>query len=154
VASDGRLAFEDLGNAIRKCATDLHVRIDLDVSKMAQRGIDALCGASCAVGTVRYSQVIAAGVDGTLLYLKPAIVGRENADLLNYRKVHPAYPHESSVDQWFDETQFESYRALGQYIADCALGPAAAATLAHEGGFNVETLCAQLWSRHGPGQCS
>ncbi|MEW6761999.1 MAG: patatin-like phospholipase family protein [Pseudomonadota bacterium] len=149
-ASDGLLSFEDLGNAIRKCATDLHVRIDLDVGKLAQRGGEGLCGASCAVGTVRYSQVDAGGVDGTLLYLKPAIVGRENADLLNYRKVHPAYPHESSVDQWFDETQFESYRALGQYIADCALGQAAGAMQAREGGFDVDALCAELWRRHGP----
>ncbi|VXB63215.1 patatin-like phospholipase family protein [Massilia sp. 9I] len=148
-ASDGRLSFEDLGNAIRKCGTDLHVRIDLDVSKMAQRGGEGLCGASCAVGTLRYSQVDQGGVDGTLLYVKPAIVGRENADLLNYRKVHPAYPHESSVDQWFDETQFESYRALGQYIGECALGGAMDAARSRDGGLDVDTLCAELRRRHG-----
>lgn len=150
VASDGRLAFEDLGNAIRKVATDLHVRIDLDVSKLAQLGSEGLCGASCAVGTVRYSQVDQGGVDGTLLYLKPAIVGKENADLLNYRKVHPAYPHESSVDQWFDETQFESYRALGQYIGECALKGASEAARTRDGGIDVDMLCAELARRHGP----
>lgn len=144
VASDGRLAFEDLGNAIRKCATDLHVRIDLDVSQLAQLGDEGLCGSSCALGTVRYSGVDQGGVDGTLLYLKPAIVGKENADLLNYRKVHPAYPHESSVDQWFDETQFESYRALGQYVGECALGRAAAAARRQDGGLDVAALCAAL----------
>ena len=149
VASDGALSFEDLGNAIRKCATDLHVRIDLDVSKLAQRGGEGLCGASCAVGTVRYSQLDPGGADGTLLYLKPAIVGRENADLLNYRKVHPAYPHESTADQWFDETQFESYRALGQYIGECALGGAAEAARQEDGGIDVEVLCAELARRHG-----
>ncbi|MCC2974200.1 patatin-like phospholipase family protein [Massilia sp. IC2-476] len=149
VASDGMLSFADLGNAIRKCATDLHVRIDLDVSKMAQQGSEGLCGASCAVGTVRYSQVDQGGVDGTFLYIKPAIVGRENADLLNYRKVHPAYPHESSVDQWFDETQFESYRALGQYIGECALGGATDAARKRDGGLDVGVLCAELRRRHG-----
>jgi hypothetical protein len=149
VASDGPLAFEDLGNAIRKCATDLHVRIDLDVSKLAQRGGEGLCGASCAVGTVRYSQVDQGGTDGTLLYLKPAIVGRENADLLNYRKVHPAYPHESTADQWFDETQFESYRALGQYIGECALAGAVDAARLRDGGIDVDALCAELARRHG-----
>ncbi|NNG23858.1 hypothetical protein [Telluria aromaticivorans] len=149
VASDGGLSFEDLGNAIRKCATDLHVRIDLDVSKLAQRGGEGLCGASCAVGTVRYSQVDQNGVDGTLLYLKPAIVGRENADLLNYRKVHPSYPHESTADQWFDETQFESYRALGQYIGECALAGAAKAARKEDGTIDVGVLCAELVRRHG-----
>ncbi|MFC0253715.1 hypothetical protein [Massilia consociata] len=150
VASDGALSFEDLGNAIRRCATDLHVRIDLDVSKLAQRSQDGLCGASCAVGTVRYTQVDRGGVDGTLLYVKPAIVGRENADLLNYRKVHPAYPHESTADQWFDEAQFESYRALGQYIGDCAVGEAAKAARGQDGGIDVGLLCAELVRRHGP----
>lgn len=149
VASDGALAFADLGNAIRKVGTDLHVRIDLDVSKLAQLGGEGLCGASCAVGTVRYSQVDQGGVDGTLLYIKPAIVGRENADLLNYRKVHPAYPHESSVDQWFDETQFESYRALGQYIGECALDGAMEAARTRDGGLDVAVLCAELARRHG-----
>ena len=152
VASDGLLSFEDLGNAIRKCGTDLHVRIDLDVSKMAALAGEGLCGASCAVGTVRYSLVDQGGVDGTLLYIKPAIVGKENADLLNYRKVHPAYPHESSVDQWFDETQFESYRALGQYIGECALGAAAAQARTpprRDGGIDVDALCAALRRIHG-----
>ena len=100
---------------------------------------------------MRYSQVDQGGVDGTLLYIKPAIVGRENADLLNYRKVHPSYPHESTADQWFDETQFESYRALGQYVAECALGPAATAIQARAGGFDVGALCDELRRRHGPG---
>jgi hypothetical protein len=153
VASDGLLSFEDLGNAIRKVGTDLHVRIDLDVSKMAQLGGDGLCGASCAVGTLRYSQVDQGGIDGTFLYIKPAIVGKENADLLNYRKVHPAYPHESSVDQWFDETQFESYRALGQYIGECALGAATAQARTvprRDGGIDVDVLCAALRRIHGP----
>ena len=149
VASDGALSFEDLGNAIRKCATDLHVRIDLDVSKLAQRGGEGLCGGSCAVGTVRYSQVDQGGTDGTLLYLKPAIVGRENADLLNYRKVHPAYPHESTADQWFDETQFESYRALGQYIGECALSGAVEAARLRDGAIDVDALCTELARRHG-----
>ncbi len=151
VASDGLLAFEDLGNAIRKVGTDLHVRIDLDVSKLAQLGGEGLCGSSCAVGTVRYSGVDQGGVDGTLLYLKPAIVGKENADLLNYRKVHPAYPHESTADQWFDETQFESYRSLGQYIGECALGGAMAAARRQDGTIDVAALCAELARRHGDG---
>ncbi|UUZ50532.1 hypothetical protein LP420_12370 [Massilia sp. B-10] len=32
--ADGNLHFEDLGNAIRKCATDLNIQIDIDVSKV------------------------------------------------------------------------------------------------------------------------
>lgn len=151
VASDKRLAFEDLGNAIRKCGTDLHVGIDIDVSRMELLKDSDLCGASCAAGTIRYSHVDQDGVDGTLLYIKPAIVGSENADVLNYRKAHPDYPHQSTADQWFDEAQFESYRALGYHIARSALAQAAAASPAEGGKHDIGMLCAELMRRHaGP----
>lgn len=149
VASDREMAFEDLGNAIRKCATDLHVSIELDVSKMDLVAGSGLCGGSCAVGTVRYSHVDPGGVDGTLLYIKPAIIGSENADVLNYRKAHPDYPHQSTADQWFDEAQFESYRALGYHIVKAALGGAAAASRRADGGHDVARLCAHLLREHG-----
>jgi len=149
VASDKQMAFEDLGNAIRKCATDLHVSIDLDVSKMDLIKDSGLCGASCAVGAIRYSHVDPDGLDGTLLYIKPAIVGSENADVLNYRKANPAYPHQSTADQWFDEAQFESYRALGYHITRSALAKAAAASAQAGGGHDVATLCDHLLREHG-----
>ena len=152
VASDRELAFEDLGNAIRRCATDLHVRIDLDVSRLDPRKDSGLCGASCAAGVIRYSQADRGGVDGVLLYIKPAIVGNENADLLNYRRLHPDYPHQSTADQWFDDAQFESYRALGQHVAECALRDAAHAARRRDGSHDIEVLCAQLLRRHGAGE--
>jgi hypothetical protein len=151
VASDKALAFEDLGNAIRKCATDLHVGIELCVSRMdTVKGSD-LCGACCAAGTIRYSCVDKDGVDGVLLYVKPAIVGTENADVLNYRRAHPDYPHQSTADQWFDEAQFESYRALGYYIVKNALAEAAAASGTTGGAHDIDLLCKELMRRHsGP----
>ena len=33
-----------------------------------------------------------------------------------YYDQHQTFPHQSTADQWFDELQFESYRALGEYI--------------------------------------
>ena len=30
--------------------------------------------------------------------------------------MNPTFPHQSTADQWFDELQFESYRALGEHI--------------------------------------
>jgi len=32
-----------------------------------------------------------------------------------------AFPHQSTGDQWFDESQFESYRALGYHIAKSSM---------------------------------
>ena len=67
----------------------------------------------CAVGRIHYSEVDEGGIDGFLLYIKPTLYGVEPADVQNYARANPAFPHESTGDQMYSETQFESYRALG-----------------------------------------
>jgi hypothetical protein len=37
-------------------------------------------------------------------------------DVLNYGVKHPEFPHQTTVDQFFDESQFESYRQLGIHL--------------------------------------
>lgn len=96
--------FEDLGNAIRKCYADFGVTIDVHAE-------DLESGYS-AVGRVIYPDA----AEGCLIYIKPRLTGTEPADLLNYKCTHPGFPHESTSDQWFDESQFESYRKLGHHI--------------------------------------
>ena len=65
---------------------------------------------------------------GTLVYVKSAITApqgkpviREKASLkyatYKYKIYHPAFPHESTSDQFFDPIQWESYYQLGQYMA-------------------------------------
>jgi len=43
-------------------------------------------------------------------------------EITQYKKLNPDFPHETTADQWFSESQFESYRALGYFIACEALG--------------------------------
>lgn len=58
-----------------------------------------------------------------LLYIKPTLTGDEPADLLEYHKSNPPFPHEPTSDQFFDEAQWESYRRLGEHIAEKLFGP-------------------------------
>jgi hypothetical protein len=51
--------------------------------------------------------------DGFLLYVKPSVFDADPVDVRNYREANPEFPHESTGDQFFSESQFESYRALG-----------------------------------------
>ena len=37
------------------------------------------------------------------------------AEVRAYGATSPAFPHESTANQWFSESQFESYRKLGYY---------------------------------------
>ena len=119
---DTGFEFEDLGNAIRKCQVDLGVTIDIDTRPIRPDPVTGRALAHCAVGTIRYGGAGRAAdrmqaPDGYLLYIKPTITGSEPGDVLQYRAAHAEFPHESTSDQWFGESQFESYRKLGHHIA-------------------------------------
>jgi hypothetical protein len=58
---------------------------------------------------------------GTLLYVKSSLSGDENAYIAAYKRKNPAFPHETTGDQFFTEEQFEVYRALGEHILRRAL---------------------------------
>ena len=49
------------------------------------------------------------------------MTGDEDEVIREYRLRNPTFPHESTADQFFDEGQFEAYRALGQHIAEQVL---------------------------------
>lgn len=126
---DPQCAFDDLGNAIRKIRIDLGVPIEfedrVDVFPKPTTGKPEANARYCAIGTIRYSAVDGpAAVDGTLIYIKPAIYeGRhEPYDVYNYAKTSKDFPHEPTGDQWFSESQFESYRALGSGAVQSLIG--------------------------------
>jgi hypothetical protein len=122
---DPRSGFADLGNAIRKCRTDFGVEIDIDVRALAADPDTGLSSAHCAVGTIYYpDEEKLHAAPGYLLYVKASMTGDEPADLLAYKARHPDFPHDSTADQWFSESQFESYRTLGAHVMDRVLDTA------------------------------
>jgi hypothetical protein len=116
--ADPRYGFEDLGNAIRKCRTDLGVEIDLDVRQIAATDALRYNGAPCAVGSIRYSEEQV----GTILYIKASRRAGVPSDVMHYATENAAFPHESTADQFFSESQFESYRRVGHFLACEILG--------------------------------
>jgi hypothetical protein len=58
---------------------------------------------------------------GHLLYIKSSLTGDEAEYIKAYRRKNRTFPHQTTADQFFDETQFECYRALGEHIALSAL---------------------------------
>jgi hypothetical protein len=77
-----------------------------------------LSKAHAALAWVRYGSPPALS---RLVYIKPSLTGDEPADVLEYHRSHPDFPHESTGDQFFDEGQWESYRRLGEHIAEQVL---------------------------------
>ena len=56
--------------------------------------------------------------EGLLIFVKPSMTGDESPDLKQYRNANPAFPHQSTSDQFFDPAQVESYRYLGWHIGE------------------------------------
>ncbi len=126
-AGDPDFQYNDLGNAVQKVRTDLGIPIDFGPMQIFPRR-DKKPGAYCAIGTIRYSAIdtdenhaVDQEVkvpDGKIIYLKPAFYGDEPRDIYRYAMTHETFPQQSTGDQWFDESQFESYRKLGSHIVD------------------------------------
>jgi len=111
--ADRTVAFDDLGNALRRIREDFGVDISLDVAPL-RPGADGRSKQHVAVGTIHYSPTDR----GILLYVKPTMTGDEPTDVQQYRTRNTAFPHEGTGDQFYDEAQWESYRRLGLHAAD------------------------------------
>ena len=114
-SGDPDCAFEDLGNALRKIYIDLGVSIDFETLDFSKRQTPPKAGFYCALGEITYP---GSTVPGWLLYIKPGYHGDEPADIRSYALAHDTFPHETTANQWFSESQFEAYRGLGAHIAE------------------------------------
>ena len=138
---DGDFMFQDLGDLVRRCRTDFGVEIDISLDRIRNRDENKWSQVHCVVGKIHYLNIPKrdwrgqllnqdglplrrgdrpAHETGYLIYLKPSITGDEPHDVLEYGLRVPQFPHESTADQWFNESQFEAYRRLGMHIAEHA----------------------------------
>jgi hypothetical protein len=139
---DPKFGFEDLGNAVRKIEIDFGIPIrfyGLEVLKARpdKQPDRPLRRAYHAVGEILYDAVddsnrtvvakqpagspSGANCAGLILYVKAGYQGVEGTGIRSYAFSHHDFPHESTVDQWYSESQFESYRALGFEIMNNVL---------------------------------
>jgi len=134
--SDTDYTFKGLSDALRLIRVDFGINIEMD-------GLDEIRGGEqqYARGTIHYPDERV----GYLIYLKSSLLGDDMVEatvsedayvssplraddrhfdelgyIANYKAEHPDFPQESTADQFFDETQFECYRALGYLIASRA----------------------------------
>ena len=121
--ADPEMRFPSLVALERYARIDLGVRISLPWQTLAEttrawmgvgsRGkpkaeIEATRGPHVVVGTIDY------GVGtGYLVYVKASLSGDEPDYVRDYARRHARFPHETTGDQFFNEEQFEVYRALG-----------------------------------------
>lgn len=111
--ADPDLSFSGLMQLIRYARIDFGIDIDIDLSLLTKT-TEGYSRAHFAVGRIGYpgSKI------GHLLYIKSSLTGNERDYVMDYRRRNPGFPHETTADQFFDESQFEAYRALGEHIGD------------------------------------
>lgn len=124
---DPGFELNELGNIVRKARIDFGVEIEFPSAEAAS-GQDCLrlglnnrpksraSSPYCAVGTILYPDERESGKSGLLIYIKPALHGEEPEDVWSHAS-KSKFPHDTTFDQFFNESKFESYRCLGRHIA-------------------------------------
>lgn len=123
---DNRFTFQSFNHAIRMANIEENIDIKIDIRPLEPETIDPknIMSSECSVveGEVRYPDYSV----GKIFYLKSSVALKTDKPLpvnvYNYHKKHPDFPHQSTADQYFDDAQFEAYRALGFHIAGEASG--------------------------------
>lgn len=70
------------------------------------------------VGTERSADrgVAPGALFARIILIKPTLLAHVGVDIEQYHDTHPRFPQETTMDQFFDEAQWESYRQLGLRI--------------------------------------
>ena len=110
---DPHYHFDDLVNAMELCQIHFGAMIDIHTDPLLTYGPSKYNRSAFTIGSITYAD----GSKGTILYLKPAVTPSNSVIVRKYDRDSPEFPHEPTVNQWFDETQFEAYRLLGRETA-------------------------------------
>lgn len=116
---DSDTSFDDFANAVRRVREDFGVEIRIDLSPLHPKEDTGLSLRTVIAGDIEYPD----GDSGVLLLIKPSLMGNEPPDITQYKARNPAFPHESTGDQFYDEAQWEAYRRLGEHAALTAFRP-------------------------------
>lgn len=139
---DGKYSFGSFNQAVRLAKAIYNADVEINLNPLLPQSKDGLLysPASVAVGKIKYPATkYHPAMEGQIVYLKSSVsLLMEESDLaqqdpppplhehapvyvLNYFKNNPAFPHQSTADQYFDEVQFEAYRMLGEHIGKQAV---------------------------------
>ncbi|CAG8866447.1 patatin-like phospholipase family protein [Pseudomonas fluorescens] len=140
--ADPEYRFEDLANLIRLARLDLKLEIEADTGYLQEdspfRSLKSVLGVyeefltdtvneqgkngskladdQCGLLFNVFNRDVDSGprrLVSVLLVIKPNMITRLSDDVQFYSVTHPSFPNEPTIDQFFNESQFESYRQLG-----------------------------------------
>jgi len=131
-SQDPQAYCNDLFRVIHYASVDMGIDVNINVDGVkpgTEDDGDRKAGWGkhhCAIGEITYPQVM--NEDGTekypeekgwLVYFKPSITARDRGEIKHYWETHKNdFPHPNTIDQFFDEIQFDIQRLLGAWTVE------------------------------------
>lgn len=123
--ADPKYNFGSLTAAMRQIYTDENVIVDFKLMNLKPSESGGRPVSHYLIGKVRYPKCEDANgkptseaSTGWIICLKSSLLmKKEPATVIGYASKHKDFPHQTTADQFFDDDQFEAYRALGEHIA-------------------------------------
>ena len=139
--ADPEYNFGSLASAIRQIYSDENIGIDIDLENLrpVPGTDDGRVGQHYAIGKITYPQGALPGGDLHALHDRLSNVDRDGgeawiiylksslrkacapATVASYAAYNQQFPHQSTLDQFFSDDQFEAYRSLGGHVAESML---------------------------------
>jgi hypothetical protein len=128
--ADPDFGFSDLRNLVIRARQELHlvIRFRQEPERVVRpEPSNGFSRAHFAVADVLELGNEARGWRGLLVYVKSSLRAPQSpktvdSESFRYKTQHPAFPHESTADQFFDGAQWRAYYYLGRFMAGDLLG--------------------------------
>ncbi len=117
--SDPGYTFEGLMTLVRHAQIDFGVRLDPKLDELRPDPKTGYSKCHFHLCRIHYPEGI-----GLLLYIKLSVTGNESELIRRFRTNNSDFPHQTTLDQFFDQEQFEAYRQLGVHAAESVFLPA------------------------------
>jgi hypothetical protein len=114
---DEKYAYADLGRTLQHALIDLRVQVNFVKPIQVNEAKLPLHGAYAEITYSEQSRTL----KGELIYIKPWLPDEAPTELKAFKALKQSFPHESTADQFFTESDFESYRRLGEYLTESML---------------------------------
>lgn len=118
---DPSISLSSLVSAARRIEQDFGARLDFPAGEGGPERLVMYPSSSGYPAGVKYAKapflvgtlIYNDGSHGALIYLKATVIRQMDFTTAGYLANNPGFPHQTTVDQFFDPDQFDAYRLLG-----------------------------------------
>lgn len=143
-SSDPKAHFQEFNNLQRLVNLDFGIKIEIDLSDLT---LDEHKNSRfhSALGKVSYPRGNDEYETGWILYLKLTTTGEEPDHISDYQRRFPAFPHQTTADQYYTEEQFHAYYALGEFASEKLVAHSLVGDLELDGGGSPTQPTIENW---------